>query len=92
MISSLKTKEGYLYALIEWEQIDKDHILIKYSWVHENYRNNGAIPSMVRLMMDDETTHDTDFVGWERGKENKQLKLKWYPVHRILKHLFKLEV
>ena len=90
MIVSLKTKEGYLYSLIEYEQIDKDHILIKYSWVHENYRNNGAIPAMVRLMIDDKTTNDTDFVGWERGAKNR--KLKWYPVHRILKHLFKLEV
>ena len=89
MITSLKTEDGFPYAFIEWEQIDKDHILIKYSWVHENYRNNGAIPAMVRLMMDMESTHDTDFVAWERGEKHR--KLKWYPVHRILKRLFKLE-
>lgn len=88
MIKSLKTEEGYIYAFIEYEQIDKDHILIKYSWVHENYRSNGAIPGLVKLMMDDETTHDTDYVGWERGLRNR--KLKWYPVHRILRVLYKL--
>ena len=64
MITSLKTVDGFIYAFIEWEQIDKDHILIKYSWVHDTHRNNGAIPALVKLMADDVTTNDTDFVAW----------------------------
>jgi hypothetical protein len=86
MITPLKTAEGFIYALIEWEQIDEQKILIKYSWIHENYRNNGCIPSMVMMMMQDKTTNNTNFVGWERGEKNK--KFRWYPVHRILRRLY----
>jgi hypothetical protein len=86
MITSLKNEQGYIYSLIEWEQIDKDHILIKYSWIHESYRGNGCIKRMVKIMAKDESTHDTDFVGWERGSENK--KFKWYPLHRILRRIY----
>ena len=85
MITSLKTDEGYLYAVIEWEQIDKERILIKYVWVHENHRGNGAIPGMVVRMAQNKDTHSTDFIGWERGDMNKPLK--WYPVYKILQKL-----
>ena len=86
MLSTLKTSEGYIYALIDWEQVDKDHILIKYSWVHVNYRSNGAIPNMVKLMIEDKSTNDTDFVAWERGERGR--KIRWYPVHRILRRIY----
>jgi len=86
MIYSLKTQEGLIYGLIEYEQITQQHILIKYSWIHENYRNNGGIPDLVRMMINDEDTNKTDFVGWERGERGR--KIKWYPVHRILRRLY----
>jgi hypothetical protein len=85
MLTILKTNDGFIYALIEWEQIDEHKILIKYSWVHDNYRNNGAVPSMVKIMCQDKTLHNTQFVGWERG--DKQKKFKWYPLHRILRRI-----
>ena len=89
MLSSLKNKDGFIYALIEWEQITLQHILIKYSWIHENYRNNGAIPGMVQQMIDDKTTNETAFVGWERGERHR--KLRWYPVHRIIRRIYGLK-
>ena len=85
MITSLKTKDGFIWALIEWEQIDNEKILIKYAWVHDNFRSNGAIPDMVKLMCQDKTLHNTQFVGWERGEKNKQFR--WYPLHRILRRI-----
>lgn len=83
MIKSLKTEQGYIYALIEYEQIDDEHILIKYLWVHENHRNNGCIPMLVKLMVYDKSTHKTAFVGWERGEKDQPLR--WYTVHEILR-------
>ena len=85
MLKMLKTPEGLVYALIEYEQIDDVKILIKYSWVHDNHRNNGCIPNLVKLMIDDESTNKTCFVGWERGAKNKHFR--WYPVHRILRRI-----
>ena len=85
MIKSLKTEDGYIYALIEYEQIAEDRILIKYAWVHDDHQNNGAIPGMVTLMAQDETTNKTNFVGWERGEKDKPFR--WYPVYRILRRL-----
>jgi hypothetical protein len=89
VIKSLKNEQGYVYALITYDQQDKDHIFIKECWIHENYRNNGCIPKLVREMINDEKTHDTDFVGWER--ETKGKDFKWYPVHRILRILYKIK-
>lgn len=86
MIYSLKTEEGLIYGLIEYEQISEQHILIKYSWIHDNYRNNGGIPDLVRYMINDKTLQNTAFVGWERGERGR--KFKWYPVHRILRRLY----
>lgn len=89
MIKSLKTDEGYIYALIEYDQTDKDHIVIHWVWVHKNHQNNGCIPELVRLMMKDEDTHDTDYVAWERFEKGRPVK--WHPVHRILRHLYKIK-
>ena len=83
MLKTLKTEMGYIYALIEYEQIDAEHILIKYCWVHDSYRNNGCIPALVHLMADDKSTHQTQFVGWERGEKNQPLR--WYPTYEILR-------
>ena len=85
MITSLKTNDGFIYALIEWEQVDNDKILIKYAWVHDNHRSNGAIPNMVNIMCHDKTLSNTQFVGWERGEKHKQFR--WYPLYRILRRL-----
>ena len=83
MLKTLKNEQGYLYALIEYEQIDDEHILIKYLWVHDNHRNNGCIPSLVKQMVYDKSTHKTEFVGWERGAKDQPLR--WYPVYEILR-------
>ena len=87
MITSLKNKDGYIYAIIEWEMTDEEHMLIKYAWVHDNHRNNGCIPSMIRLMAKYEEARKADFIGWERGARGE--KFKWRPVREILKIFFK---
>ena len=85
MVTMLKTESGLVYAIIEWEQVHKERILIKYCWIHDNYRNNGAIPSMVNMMAKDKSIHGTQFVGWERGEKHK--KFRWHPLYRILRRM-----
>ena len=88
MITSLKTHDGFIYALLEWEPIGDDKILIRYAWIHDNHRSNGAIPSMVRMMVANkikDNIQKTQFVGWERGEKGKAFR--WYPVHRILRRM-----
>ena len=81
MITSLKTDEGYIYAILEWEMTDEEHLLIKYAWVHTDYRNNGCIPKMIGQMTTHDLTQKTQFVGWERGDLNQPFK--WKPLHKI---------
>lgn len=93
MITKLTTKEGYIYALIEWELVDKEgkfegsleYVLIKYIWAHDAHRFNGCIPGLIMLMAQDKTTHNAQFVGWERGARGRNLK--WFPVHKILRRM-----
>ena len=88
MLTKLMTKEGYIYGILEWEKIDDERIFIKSAWIHDNHRNNGAIPTMVKLMVKDKDKYKiskTQFVGWERTEKGKPFR--WYPVYRILRRI-----
>ena len=85
MITKLTTDEGYIYALIETELIDPEHLLIKYMWVHINHRNNGCIPSLTNMLVCDKDNKSVQFVGWERGEKRRDFQ--WFPVHKILRRI-----
>lgn len=94
MLTYLKNDEGYPYALIEWQMVDRygNHIekelycLVLYSWIHEDYRGKFVLKELVYQMCQSDYGKNAQFVGWERGE--KKRKLKWYPVHKILTKLF----
>lgn len=94
MITFVKNDSGYIYALIDWEFIDKnnnvsddgtEYLLVKYLWVHDGHRNNGCIARLIKLMAEDNRTKGVYFVGWERGGKHKDFQ--WHKLSNVLRRL-----
>ena len=91
MISVLKNSDGFIYAYIEYQVVNKsgiptddgDFIYIQDAWIHGDFRGNGAIKRLKVEILADNRTNKAKFVYWNNLKKAKLSPS--YPLNRIAK-------
>jgi len=95
MISSLKTREGLIYAFIEWSILDEqgkfksrgEFIYIHDVWIYKKYRNRETLWTLIGLVDKHPFCEFAVWVYWKNGKHNfrktKRIPRVWFTYRRI---------
>lgn len=78
MVSYLKTRDGYIYALAEWFIVDHEgynsangeYVFVKDLWIHDKQRFKDAIKYIIFDIND--RCRLAKYVYWNRTKYNKR--------------------
>lgn len=83
MITDLKTKDGLVFAYIEWFVLDGQDRSVNYgeylyvitAWIHEGYRNKKHFAELIDKMCEHPFNMYTKFVQWEFRRNEDRNKL-----------------
>lgn len=89
MISSLKNKDGLIYAYIEWQVVNAkgqyedngSHVYIADIWVQENHRNRGIMKRLLGKIKKHKFANGAYEMYWVRKKYNDRLSI--YKLDRL---------
>lgn len=92
MIIEYKNTEGFIYAYISWNIIDKDYklvddgeiVAVSGSWVHPDHRNKGVLKAMIQDLFYHSTTQKSLYVFTEREKYPDR-PYKLIPINKYIK-------
>src|SRR3990167_7928307 len=81
MIFSLKNEQGFIYAYIGWETVDKEgknkndseYLYINDLWIHPQYRKGKIINLFIRLLEKDHRTKNVKYIYLSREKYDGRL-------------------
>ena len=94
MILEYKNNDGYIYAYISWNIIDRDNkldqkhgttIAVSGTWIHEAKRGNGVLKMMINDLFHHSTTQKTLYLQHGREKYNRPNRLRF--ISRYLKYI-----
>lgn len=93
MITSLKTSEGYIFAVSEWWicnvnghlQDDGEYCQVREMWIHPAHRSVSTLREIVHKMNNDKFMLNVKWVYWRRDKYEKISKL--FPRERFIKEM-----
>lgn len=98
MIFDLTNNEGYVYAYIVFQVVDKDsklskegeYLFINGFWVHENHRGQTKeiLAHFIRKLFNHEETKNLAWVYWERDKNGKIIR---FPAWKFVKRFLKID-
>lgn len=81
MISKLHNKDGFIYAYIEWQVVNKDgqyedngeYIYVQDLWIQENNRNKGIMKRLIGMVNRHKFSQNAKYVYWVREKYNDRV-------------------
>lgn len=81
MITALKNEDGFIFAYLEWQVVDKngafknfgEYVYVQDCWIHRHRREKGLLAQMARITARHPHVAKSKYVYWNRKKYGDRL-------------------